>query len=86
VRDPQTLVTSEGYLAPFAYFKLFVIDVASGDVITDRAVTTAKAYMADPKVTFDHWQAVPDSRKAEVLLEMIQAQIRNQLTARALGF
>jgi hypothetical protein len=85
VRNANTLETASGYLAPYAYFKLHVIDVVSGDIIYSHGLTTSTTYSVTQKGDFDVWNAVPAERKVPVLLSLVQLEIERVLVPNLLG-
>lgn len=64
-----------GFLAPYAYFDIYLVDVATLDL---RAVHYARASTSasDPgRQGLDAWQAMPNERKVEVLQMLIREEI-----------
>ncbi len=85
MKDEKTLAITNGFLGPFTYFKLHVIDVNTGDVLYSQGLTSGKAYTVNEKETFGVWNAIPDDKKIPVLLEMIKAQLDRELASRFLS-
>jgi hypothetical protein len=81
VKDIKTLDTTTGYLAPYAYFKLHVIDVVTGDVLISQGLTTSRAYNISVNQTeeFDPWNALTEPRKIEALLELVRLELERVL-------
>jgi hypothetical protein len=81
VKDITTLDTTTGYLAPYAYFKLHLIDVATGDVLLSQGLTTSRAYNINVNQTdeFDPWNALTEERKIEALLALVRLELERVL-------
>lgn len=66
----------QGYLAPFTYFKITLIDVASKQVIRQDLVTTAKAFTSRRKEAMaDPWANMTDVEKVETLRHQLREEI-----------
>jgi hypothetical protein len=76
-RDTKTGLVGDGYLAPFAYFRISLIDVASSKVIGTRevqATTTISAAVARGGSTHP-WDALTPSEKMTQLRDMLTNEI-----------
>jgi len=76
VREDNNHVT-EGFLAPFAYFDVMLVDVATLDL---QAIYRARASVAvaEPGAQGnDPWQALSTERKIELLRHLIQTEVDN---------
>jgi hypothetical protein len=74
VREDNNQVT-DGFLAPFAYFDVLLVDAATLDL---QAIYRARASVAvaEPGV-HDPWQALSTDRKVELLRHLIQTEVDN---------
>jgi hypothetical protein len=76
VRNDETGATAVGYLAPFAYFRTLVVDVASMKVQCSRRTTASNTYLADSNAPGTHpWQALTAERKVSALREMLAGEL-----------
>jgi hypothetical protein len=76
-RDTKTGLVGDGYLAPFAYFRISLIDVANGKVVGTRevqATTTISAGVARGGSTHP-WDALTPSEKMTQLRDMLINEI-----------
>lgn len=83
--DP-TLVTKHdqmvrGYFAPFAYFDIALVDLASGKVVAERAVHAAKPYEASQSGALKPWEALGPDEKVRVLQQLLDDQAEAAATA-----
>lgn len=76
----QSSELSKGYLAPFSYFKISVIDLASMQLISQKQVTRAEALLSRRKeAVADPWAALSDMEKVEALRKQIMEEISSAL-------
>jgi hypothetical protein len=85
VKNSTTLAITTGYLAPFAFYQLLVVDVASGDVIFSKNSMLATPYFVNERETFGIWNAISDDKKVPTLLNMIKEDLAKSLTFKNLG-
>lgn len=73
VRLTETGDTAPGFLAPFAYFLLSLVDVRMGAVVQERKVTLMQTLSVAqyPKVT-DPWDILDPAKKVELLQRLIR--------------
>lgn len=76
IRSTQTLNTNRGYLAPYAYMRLALLDLASGRIVAQQRLLGAQVVM-NSTVNGDTnpWNAIPDNRKMNVLLDLVGAEV-----------
>jgi hypothetical protein len=79
VKDLKSLEVTTGYLAPYAYFKLHVIDVATGDVLLSQGLTTSTTFSVKQEEEFDPWNAISDEKKIKSLLSIINIELERVL-------
>lgn len=73
-----------GFLAPYVYFKISLIDLATSTVLkqhTVTATTTLSAARARSKESFDPWDVLSPSQKIDTLRGMIRREIVNAVPA-----
>jgi hypothetical protein len=85
MKDINSMAKTVGYLAPFAYFRLIVIDVGTGDVILDKDLTASRAYAVNESEAFGLWNAIPDDKKVPAILDLIKIELEKELTTTHLG-
>jgi hypothetical protein len=66
----QTGKNSSGFIAPHAFFKVSLIDLASSTVIKEQAITANETYFSDTQ--FKPWDMISDQQKLESLIDMIK--------------
>ena len=70
-KNLETNEMGSGLLAPFAYFRIELIDLASGRSLAEKRVTAATT-ISSPSTTATHsWNALSGADKVRVLREMI---------------
>ena len=76
LRRTDTEEAAVGYMAPYAYFNVFLIDVASGRVLGERSVTVGRVLSnARNKLSSDPWDILDPTHKIETINEMVREQI-----------
>lgn len=67
---------AQGYLAPFAYFNVFLIDLKTSAVVAERNITASRTLSnALNKTSSDPWDILNSEQKLRVLDDMISHQI-----------
>lgn len=79
VENVQTGDTSFGYLAPFAYFRVALIDLAASRVLGEEVVTASRAIGAQDKS--NPWDVLSGDQKVTLLQDFIRAETRRAVTA-----
>ncbi len=79
VRIPNTNRWGQGFLGPFAYFTVALVDLRSGKVIAEQPVRASIARSQARSDTLDPWDALSAEEKVKIL----EALIREE-TARAM--
>ncbi len=85
VQDLASLKIVKGYIGAFAYFSMYVIDVATGDVIYSKDFNSAAVFTTARKESFDAWDSVPDDQKIPTLLALVKSSTAEQLNPKTLG-
>lgn len=71
-----------GYLAPYAYFGIALIDLSSSTLVKEhRATATRPISAADSKEGFTPWDVLSNAEKVDVLKQLIDAEIERSLPA-----
>lgn len=83
--DP-TLVTKHeelvrGYFAPFAYFEVALVDLASGKVVAERPVRASKPFEASESGALKPWEALDADGKVRELQRLLDDQAESATTA-----
>jgi hypothetical protein len=77
VRRSDTGETGTGFLAPFAYFKVVVVDTANLEVVSERQVFASYTLSSSQGKGggFDPWQALDAKQKVVVLRQLIRTEL-----------
>jgi hypothetical protein len=83
--DP-TLVTNRdellrGYFAPFAYFEVALVDLASGKVVAERPVRASKPFESSGSGALKPWEALDADGKVRELQRLLDDQAEAATTA-----
>lgn len=80
--DERTLECGTGFLAPYAYLQLSLVDLANAQVLQQQSIssssTVGSARSADG---FDPWQALSPEKKISTLEGMIETGLRQTVPA-----
>lgn len=80
VRFEESSELSKGYLAPFSYFKISVIDLAGNQVVAQKLVMRAESLITRRKeAVADPWAVLSDGEKVEALRKQIREEIAGSL-------
>lgn len=78
MRGPSDIERYKGFLAPYTYFKISLVDVASGQVLSHQLVTRGEAWISKRKeAVANPWEVFTTEEKVEAL----RTQIRGEITA-----
>jgi hypothetical protein len=83
VENVQSGESSEGFLAPFAYFRIALIDLAASRVLGEETVTASRALGAQDKT--NPWDALSGEQKVTLLENFIRAETRRVVPALVAG-
>lgn len=85
MRRHDTGETGEGFLAPFAYLQLQLINLATGEVEkTEQVTSTSTLSAARNRSGTDAWAALDPAQKVQVLQQLIRTGV-GQAVPRLLG-
>lgn len=70
---------STGFLAPYAYFDIYLVEVATLDLQAEYRARASVAVAGTELQGNDPWQALPTQRKVEVLQHLLQQEIDKAL-------
>ena len=70
----DTLEQAWGYMAPYAYFRIALIDLQRFDVIRDESIVTSQSYSASRAPNGDPWDALSAEQKIRVLQQMVERE------------
>lgn len=80
MRFEESSELSKGYLAPFTYFKISVIDLAGNQLVAQKLVMRAEALLSRRKEAIaDPWAALSDAEKVEALRRQIREEVAGSL-------
>jgi hypothetical protein len=76
VVDPASREASRGYLAPFVYVRLTLVDLATSTVVRDELVTATRTlFTSQSKDGISAWDALTSSEKLGALRQMLTAEV-----------
>jgi hypothetical protein len=70
-----------GYFAPFAYFEVALVDLASGQVVAERAVRASRPFEASESGALKPWEALDADGKVRELERLLDDQAEAATTA-----
>jgi hypothetical protein len=89
LQNTATGETDRGYLAPFAYYRLVLFDIARGAVVADARVTASTMYPVAGSGQGNPWDVVSAERKVDDLEKLLNKHtgdaLRRLMAARAKG-
>ena len=62
-------------LAPFAYMRLSLVDVATGDIVRDQLVRAMRPYFAAGVSVVDPWDVLNADQKVEALKQLLESEV-----------
>jgi hypothetical protein len=68
---------TDGFVAPFAYFRLVLVDLSTGAVLAEEMIREAQA-VSSQKATFA-WDALAPEQKVQLLQHLIRESIRDSV-------
>jgi hypothetical protein len=73
--------TATGFLAPFAYFRVELIDIARGEVVKEARIVAATG-VSTPNRTAEHaWNALSGAQKIQALQTLIRSETTRVMPA-----
>jgi len=80
IKRADTGELGQGVLAPFAYFKVWLIDLASGERVHEQAITASStASVARNKNSLDPWDTLDAAQKVLALRRLIRSELDKAL-------
>src|SRR3954469_11003579 len=73
MENRETGESTQGFVAPFAYFRVLLVDLSSGAVVSEQVVREAQA-VANQKAAIA-WDALAPEQKVEMLQQMVRAAL-----------
>ena len=75
MRDRNTNESQTGFLSPFAYFLMSLIDLSSGEVVNEQTVRASYTFLND-QLTHgqDPWEALSVEKKVSVMQQLIRSE------------
>jgi hypothetical protein len=82
VQDSRTQESGQGFLAPYTYLQLSLIDLANAEVLQQQSISSSQTFTsAHSDGGFDPWQALSPADKIGSLEQMIETELRDALPA-----
>jgi hypothetical protein len=89
LQNLDNLSSDRGYLAPFAYYRLMLFDVARGAVVADERVVASHMYLVAGSGESDPWDVVSAQQKVDDLERLLNentgAALKRLAATRARG-
>ncbi len=80
VIDAQTRETSRGFLGPFVYIELRLIDLSTSTVLRTKAVTESNTFTtARSASAVDPWDALTSAEKLDTLRNMLSSEVERAI-------
>ena len=73
-REAEFALATRGFLAPFAYVDLALVDLATGKVVARREAREAAPQAATQSDSVDAWEAMPAPEKSGRLQELLRKE------------
>lgn len=80
-RSRQSPHEAPGYFAPYAYFTIALVDLASGKVVAQKEVHAAQPYEASSSGALKPWEALGPDEKVRALQQLLDDQAEAAATA-----
>jgi hypothetical protein len=74
-------MASRGFLAPFAYVDLALVDLATGKVVAEREVRAASPHAATGADTVDPWEGLSPEQKIRDLQALLAKDLADAVPA-----
>jgi hypothetical protein len=75
MENRDTGESTDGFVAPFAYFRLVLVDLSSGAVLREQFVREAQAVSSQKAALA--WDALAPEQKVRMLQQLIRDSIRD---------
>ncbi len=82
-RPPEgsAAASSQGLLAPFAYFDVALVDMASGRVVAERPVYASYAYVESQTGSLTPWDSLSSQEKMRILTKLVGDEVAKAVPA-----
>ncbi|HET9471803.1 MAG TPA: hypothetical protein VFO24_11920, partial [Usitatibacter sp.] len=80
-REAEVALATRGFLAPFAYVDLALVDLATGKVVARREAREASPRAATRSDSVDAWDAMPPAEKVSRLEELLRKEADAEVPA-----
>ena len=84
-RRSDTRQSGTGFLAPFAYFKIALIDLARGEVVKEERIRASLTRSAARSEQGDAWNALSAEEKVRLLQNLIRSETARAVAALGLS-
>ena len=74
IRLVQTGESSTGFMAAFAYFKVELIDLATGQVLREERVVSSAVHATPNNMAQHSWNALPGAQKIKMLQDLVSRE------------
>ena len=76
VKDVTTREVSQGFLAPYAYLRLSLVDLSTGAVLAERNINaSATVGTVGLKNSVNPWEALSPAEKIELLNQLLAKEL-----------
>jgi hypothetical protein len=73
--------TNAGFLAPFAYFTVALVDLKTGKVLGERPVYAATAISESESSSLSPWDALTPERKVSIVEDLVRREVAQAVPA-----
>ena len=73
--------TDSGFLAPFAYFTVALVDLESGKVLGERSVYASTAIAEAESSTLSPWDALTPEKKVSIVEDLVRREVAQAVPA-----
>ena len=80
-RHDASGLADRGFLAPFAYIDVALVDLGTGKVLAERPVHASTPYPASKSGGLDPWEALPAEEKTRVLEALLRKEVEAAVPA-----
>jgi hypothetical protein len=79
VTDISSGAQHEGFVAPYVYVRLFLLDVKSLQVLADRGITLARPYLGDRAGPANPWNRMSGEQRGKVLEQLMENALAREV-------
>lgn len=82
VRDSKTQESSQGFLAPYTYLQLSLVDLSNLQILQQQSISSSRTIgSARSEDGFDPWQTLSPEDKISTLERMLETELREAVPA-----